>query len=122
MTEGFTKAAKGLAELSTMTLRDVQQITSGLSTDFQYALYLKSDMVPEYRLKVLTFGYDVELMPVKIVLNNDIAEELHGKKLVRGDYITIETEEKFRDYLSSVFRSNHFVNVVSGLLKLAQKK
>lgn len=122
MTEGFTKAAKGLAELRTMTLRDVQQITSGLSTDFQYALYLKSDMVPEYRLKVLTFGYDVELMPVKIVLNNDIAEELHGKKLVRGDYITIETEEKFRDYLSSVFRSNHFVNVVSGLLKLAQKK
>ena len=119
--EGFSKATKGLAEIVITELNDVSSVLSNLSTEFNYAVYLKSDMVSQYRMKIFTFGYNVELLPISVNLNKDIYFEIHKKNKATNTTLELKTESDFKLYLQAIFSSQHFKKVVGGLLKIAKK-
>lgn len=119
--EGFSKATGSLVTLNIVPMSDMGRITSKLSNDFQYDLYINSPYVGSYSFKLITFGYDVELMPIYLTIEESIREELFEKKHPQGARLKIEDEKSFVSVLESIFHSERFADIVSGLMKIAEK-
>lgn len=119
--EGFSKATKGLAELTVHELSDTSRITARLSGDFLFNIRLSSPYVPEYSLKVMTFGYDIELNPIYFKLDHAIHLELYEEPLEYGHEMECKDGAEFSEVLEGVFSSNKFKDTVTGLMKIARK-
>lgn len=119
--EGFSKATKGLAELKISELNDISRISSKVSGDFVFNVKLTSPLVKEYSFKVMTFGYDVKLTPINFILDDSIHQEIYKEKLEYGHYMVCKDGAIFSKTLEKIFKSQKFVETVTGLMKIARK-
>ena len=119
--EGFSKATKGLAELKISALSDVGRLTSKIQDDFVFRVVLTSPHVKEYSLTVLTFGYGIELHPIQFIADSAIHLELYKEPLEYGHTMECKSGEIFSIALEKIFSSKRFVEIVTGLMKVARK-
>jgi hypothetical protein len=118
---GFSQATEGLAALSVTELNMVAKISSNLNSAFQFAVNLTSPQLKRYTFEVFRFGYDIELFPVEIICDSEIKNEITKGENPKGTRFIAKDEEMLRRLMDMVFKSNRFLNVVRGLLKIAQK-
>ena len=119
--EGFSKATKGLAELKISALTDIGRITSKIYDDFVFRVVLTSPQLKEYSFTVLTFSYGIELHPIKFIADDAIHLELFNERLKNGQTMKCEDGEMFSKVLEQIFSSKRFVEIVTGLMKVARK-
>lgn len=119
--EGFSTATKGKVELYVTPLKDTSRIQSRLYTSFQFGLYLSSQYVDKYKLNLFNFGYDVELWPVRGILEEDIHNEIFDEPQEYGEYLIYDDKDDLISTLHDAFDSERFVSIVEGLIKLANK-
>ncbi len=118
---GFEKATNGLAQMSCTALNAVGKMSSHLHNEFQFIVYLGSQYVPSYKLKVMTFGYNIELAPIVVDLEDSIYEEVTQKRKGYQEKLRANNEQEFKELLEKVFKSQRFIEVVTGLMKIASK-
>jgi hypothetical protein len=119
--EGFSKATKGLAELKVSELSDMARITTRVQGDFLYNIRLISPFVNEYSLKIMTFGYDIELSPINFILDEAIHLELYNEPLKYDSNMVCQDSKMFSNVLEKVYASKRFTDTVAGLMKIARK-
>jgi hypothetical protein len=119
--EGFSKATMGLAELTINPLSDSERISSKVSGDFLFNIKLISPYLPQYRLKIMTFGYDIMLNPIFFILEDSIHQEIYKERLKFGEQMVSADEKDFSECLEAAFSSNTFNETVTGLMKIAKK-
>jgi len=123
LTQGFFEASKKLIRMSIKELSDSERIMSPLSTTFQYELIMYSEYVSEYKFIVLLIGYNVTIYPVVLNVDSEILKEILPDKRISSRYtFNLDTEEELIQFCNSIFKTNKFVNTVSGLMKIARKK
>jgi len=115
--KGFPNATGQLLELVVET----SMHNFETQTDFVFRLLLVSHRLENYRFKVATFGYNVEIYPVSIVLDEQIYNELFNIRMLAKDIKKKDTEQEFEELMIKAFESERFQEVVSGLLKISQK-
>lgn len=118
---GFEKATKGLVQMTITSAGDIDFITSHLENDFQFIVYLRSEYVKKYRLKLLTMGYNVELTPIFLSLEETIFEHIFQRPMKHRELLIIKSEEELKGMLEQIFTSSRFVEIVSGVMKIARR-
>ena len=118
---GFPKATNELLTLKVKEVAEVQQQLTYLGTSFQYELYLYSPYVDGYSFRIMFFGFNVELLEIRVVLDGTIHEEIFNTRQPFGKPVSMKNDTKFPEFLEKVFSSNRFKEVVSGLLTIAKK-
>lgn len=120
--EGFSKATKGLVELVVRKLDGTSAFASGLGSDFSFRIYLVSPILVDYRFKILDFGYDVKMTPIFYKMESEIHDEIYGTDdfFNSSDVRTIKNED-FVEELQKIFKTQIFIDLVSGLMKIASK-
>ena len=116
--QGFSKATSNLLEIE---VSRVSEFAGNLYLDFEFRVLLLSNSLKSYKFEVFRFGYNVDLFPVKLILDETIFEELFSRKMRHREKVSSETEDKFRDALINIFNSHRFSEVVSGLMKISRK-
>lgn len=120
--KGFDKATKNLARLIVVPISGIEQITSGLSTDFQFEVRLLSQTLSQYKLMLFKLGYDVNMYPVSVIFNTDIAEELYpSKRIGERTVFQLKNEEELILIIEKLVGTTFFKDTVSGLMKISLK-
>jgi hypothetical protein len=115
--EGFSKATSHLCEIQI-----AEPVGFGdLYVDFEFRVLLVSNTIKSYKFEILKFGYNVELFPVYSILEENIFEELAGKKMRHKQKTVQSNEKEFEEFLNNVFGTKRFKDVVSGLMKISKK-
>lgn len=118
---GFINATKGLAEMNVVQLSNSERITSTIRTDFIFALYLTSPKVNGYRFKIMNFGYNITLDPVTISVASGIFSEIYSNDIFEFNSELNINNENFLSELDKIFNSKAFIELVKGLMKVANK-
>lgn len=89
--------------------------------NFKYELYLSANQIENYKYRILFVGYGISGYPVKVVVEQDIADELNDKE-DSGYIYTVESKEDFEKLLISIFNSKTIQKVVQGLIIATNRK
>lgn len=90
---GFYASTNKLVEMQVSEISDSSRIISGLYSDFQFRLRLKSEYVSKYSFDIFTFGYNIELAPIKVIMEDSIFEEMMGRVMKsKSECIVIKDE------------------------------
>jgi hypothetical protein len=108
---GVTRYERSPAVIS----RNVVAAKSAAVADepFKYAFYLEAPALDNYTYRLFTAAYDVNLYPVRLAVDDDIASELgtfSGLDLIASD------EEEFKQLLSKILASQKTRKVVNAIL------
>lgn len=121
--EGFSKATNGLVDIVISEKRPIAKLNSKLDDRFQFECVLYSKKLSDYSFPIFEMGYDVEIFPVDLIMEYSIYYELAQKSIIGHDQIQkILTEDKLVRTLELIFQSTRFVEIVSGVMKIAKKK
>lgn len=85
-------------------------------TDFCYQFVLKSKYMNQYKFDVLNIFHDIDVFPLKVYLNVDIAKDLG----LNNNKRKIENEEEFKKLLKDVLQSKKISRVVNNILNLSE--
>lgn len=118
---GFENATEGLAALSIKRLGEFGRLTTDLRGEFKFELVLHSQHLKHFKFVVLSFGYDVTLLPIYLVVEDSIYQEIYGETLFDIKTQKIDSIEDFDHILKTIFDSKSFELVVSGLMKVSSK-
>jgi hypothetical protein len=122
MTAGFPKATGELLEMVITPMSASDRMAAHyLDLDFLFNLYLRSPHVPIYKLKIMSFGYNVELAPIHSEIEETIFESVFKRRKKFQEIIKSDGEEAFKDLLKEIFSCARFKEVVSGVMKIASK-
>lgn len=116
--DGFSKATNNLLDIQ---VGRINEKLGDLYVDFEFKLLLTSNTLKSYKFEILRFGYDVELYPVKLLLEESIFEEVYQKKMGYKQTLGAPDEEALNSVLKEIFSTNRFKEVVSGLMKISRK-
>lgn len=116
--KGFDNATEGLLDLHVQEHKEY--LKSGLGS-FQFRLILVSNNLSKYKFEIMRCGYDIELYPVKISLEDSIYEELMGWPNTFADPIKVASEKELEDTVKKAFDTKRFEEIVSGLMKISHK-
>jgi len=120
---GFPKSTDGLAQLAIRPKNDLSKLASKLTSKFQFDLDLYSKYLNDYIFTVLEMGYDIEIFPVKILVEPTILAEINKtRELKYYTHITAKKEEDLQKALELVFKTARFAEIVAGLMKVARKR
>ena len=89
--------------------------------NFKYELYLSANQIENYKYRILFVGYGISGYPVKVVVEQDIADELNDKE-DSGYIYTVESKDDFEKLLISIFNSKTIQKVVQGLIIATNRK
>lgn len=118
--EGFSKATKGLADLGIKKAANSRRLSSSLETLFQFEVILYSEFIPDYRMTVFKFGYDIEIYPVKLEVSDNIFEDVEDPNWPFTPKVEVfDSEELFKEKVEKIFKGEKFVEIVSGIMKIA---
>lgn len=96
---------------------DVQNVLGENASEndntFVYELYITSKKTPKYKYRAFIMYYGIELYPVHIIMEEQIAEEL---KL--NTEIAVTSESEFKEVLSGILGCKRISSVVEKLLSL----
>jgi hypothetical protein len=101
-------------------LRQSLMKNSVLKSHFQYEVCLRSKYIADYSFEVLSFGYEMDLDKVEIVLDKTILLELDNGK-VTDEKLCIDNGDSFIRFLHSIFNTKKFKNEASGAVKIANE-
>ena len=116
--KGFDNATGGLLDLQIQ--EHTEYLKSGLGA-FQFRVLLTSYNMSKYRFEIMRCGYDIEMYPVKISLEDSIYEEIMGWPKTFDDTIKAENEEELEETVRKTFDTKRFEEIVSGLMKISKK-
>lgn len=115
------------ASLNAVTKVDIQDKLGAIGDEiFKYELYLTASQIESYKYRILFISYGIAGYPVKVVLEQGIADELNNKEDSEYIYI-LECKEEFEKLLVNIFNSNIIKKVIQDLIiasgrKLVSKK
>jgi hypothetical protein len=116
--KGFDNATNGLLDI--VIQENKEYLKSGFG-DFQFRLILTSSNLSKYKFEIMKCGYNVELYPAKIALEDSIYEEVMGWANPFSDPIKVENEKELEDMIKKIFNTKRFEEIVSGLMKISKK-
>lgn len=120
--KGFAKATNDLVEIAISPKRGFSKLNSKLEERFQFNCTLFSKHLEDYSFTIFELGYDIEIFPVTILMETSIYFDLLRKKKIEGDVkSSLLTEESLTNLLETIFKSDRFTEIVSGLMKIAKK-
>lgn len=110
------------AGLQGMVNVDIQDKLGAIGdVSFKYELYLSANQFEHYKYRILFAGYDIAGYPVKVVVEQDIADELNRKE--NSGYIyMVESKEEFEVLLLRILNSKVVEKVVQGLIMATNSK
>jgi hypothetical protein len=89
------------------------QMTSWAPSSFAYEFVLHAPALDNYIYRLFVVAYDVELYPVKFLLDGAVAEELG---LERRDSLSANNEQAFITNLSKIFATQKTRHVIHAIL------
>lgn len=95
----------------------VQNILGEVSGNsaFKYEFYITSRDTPNYKYRAFFMEYGIDLYPLSLIVDEDIAEELGSAE----DYIFLcESENEYLERIKRVLNSSKIYNVINALLLL----
>ena len=82
---------------------------------YKYEFYISSPLVDGYRFRICFYEYGIAGYPVKIVLEQGIADEI--SKIEDGGYIIeVNDEEKLKELLTLVLNSRRVLHIMQELV------
>lgn len=110
------------ASLQTSMRVDIQDKLGVIEeTSFKYEMYLTANQIENYKYRVMFVGYGIAGYPVKVVLEQDIADELNNKE-DSGYIYTIDSKAEFEELLVSVFNSKTMQKIIQNLITASNRK
>ncbi len=91
------------------------------NVNFKYELYLSANQIENYKYRILFVGYGITGYPVKVVVEQEIADELNNKE-DSGYIYLIKSKEDFEKLLISIFNSKTIQKVVQSLIIATNRK
>ncbi|OGR10648.1 MAG: hypothetical protein A2097_05985 [Desulfobacula sp. GWF2_41_7] len=85
--------------------------------DFSYSFNLIAKFLKGYSFKVLDFSYPVTMYPVKITLDELIAEEMQCESVFE-----VNNENEFIAILGGILNSNRIKDIVGSIIKLSSEQ
>lgn len=120
--EGFSNATNNLVHISIAEKHFRARVNSNLNNRFQFECVLFSKSLSDYSFVVFELGYDVEIFPVNVIIEQSIYSELANKSLISYDRIEkVNSEDKLLRIVELIFKSDRFTEIVSGIMKIAKK-
>lgn len=120
---GFENATEGLANLAILKLNDARALSSDVSGDFKFDLILYSNILKQYKFRIMSFGYGITLSPIYFKVESSFSEELFGEDPLH--FLTgerkVENTKQFDIIIGQLFQTKAFDLVVRGLIKVAKK-
>ena len=116
-------AMAALATTLQATMRvDIQDKLGAIGeANFKYELYLSASQIENYKYRVLFIGYGIAGYPVKVVVEQDIADELNDRE--NSGYIyTVESKDEFKKLLISILNSKTMQKVIQNLIIASNRK
>jgi|GEM_PF-2002155 len=117
--DGFSNATQDLAEL-VIKKKGEYQLSDRLNSQFQFDVNLTSGYLSNYVFRVFSFGYNIELYPVNVLVDPSIISELNTTKYYPNPQ-EIVSDEDFKNIVELIFASERFNEIVSGLMKVSKK-
>lgn len=85
---------------------------------FKFEFYLTSSILPNYKFRVMFFEYGLGGYPVKIVLEQGLADEIFKRE--DADYIfEIPTKNELESTVADIVASNRAIKVIQGLINVS---
>lgn len=85
---------------------------------FKFEFYLTSAKLPNYKFRIMFFEYGLRGYPVKIVLEQGIADEIFKKE--NADYLfEIQTKNELEDIVTNILASKRVIEVIQGLINVS---
>ena len=85
--------------------------------NFTFEFFITSQYIPNYKFRVFLMRYDAMLYPIKIVLEDGIADELRI-----NDGILCQDEEEFKRNLSRIINSQRVKMMVENINLIAMRE
>lgn len=116
--KGFENATKGLLTIQIVEQSELINQSFGI---FQYRVLLTSTSLSSYRFEIFKIGYNIEIFPVNVRIEDSINLELTGLPQVLSDTLKPENEEKLEEVIIKIFATKRFEEIVAGLMKISKK-
>ena len=101
--------------------KDVQDKLGSIGDDiFKFEFYLVAPKFVNYKYRVLFFEYGIGNYPVKLVLEQGIADEIFGVE--NSDYIIIkDTKSELENTITNIMSSKKVIKIMQDLIVASQK-
>ncbi len=110
------------AGIAATTKKDIQEQLGAIGErDFKYELYLTVSQVKDYKYRILFVKYPIGGYPVKVVVEQGIADELNNEEGL-GYVYTVETKEEFERFLVKIFNSKILQKVIQNLITVSKNR
>lgn len=84
-------------------------------TKKKFEFYLGSDKLPNYKFRIMFFEYEIGIYPVKIVLEQRIADEIKGR--TDSNYIlNVRDKKDLQNTINTVFSTTRIHDVMQGII------
>lgn len=84
-------------------------------TKKKFEFYLASDKLPNYKFRIMFLEYEIGIYPVKIVLEQRIADEIKGR--IDSNYIlNIRDKKDLQNTINTVFSTTRIHDVMQGII------
>lgn len=109
------------AALGTLQDHDIQEDLGEIGYEvFRFEFYLTATMLPNYKFRVMFFEYGLGGYPVKIVLEQGVADEIF--KEAHANYIfEKQTKSELENTINNILASKRIIKVVQGLINESLK-
>lgn len=103
-----------------MVLAEVYKMSSAMAmmedheNDFSYSFYLKGKFLKKYAFKVFMFSHDITLYPLKVTLDEVLANELH-----LNEEIVVNSEEQFESFIEQVLTSERLTDIIGSIIRIS---
>lgn len=85
---------------------------------FKFEFYLTSSKLPNYKFRVMFFEYGLGGYPVKIILEQGLADEIFKQE--DANYIfEIQTKKELEDIVTNILASKRAIKVIQGLINVS---
>ena len=85
---------------------------------FKFEFYLTSSKLPNYKFRVMFFEYGLGGYPVKIILEQGLADEIFKRE--DADYIfEIQTKAELENTVTKILASKRAIRVIQGLINVS---
>lgn len=112
----FSGMASLVAALGTSQRHDIQNDLGEIAYEpFKFEFYLTSPKLPNYKFRVMFFEYGLGSYPVKIVLEQGLADEIFKQE--DANYIfEVQTKDELENKVASILASERAIKVLQGLI------
>lgn len=84
-------------------------------TKKKFEFYLGSDKLPNYKFRIMFLEYEIGIYPVKIVLEQRIADEIKGR--IDSNYIlNVRDKKDLQNTINTVFSTTRIHDVMQGII------